>query len=216
MVGSMRRVGVVLVSAACLAATGGCSGDDEPGSTAPPGASDPGVAEPGSTDDSVMAPASEEVGDVSAAVLDQAFLAYGQCLGERLDVTLRFRPERFAGAMEEAGLPAGSIDPALVEQQRRQCVQEQQRLDSVAASYQARNPLTDDQIDQIVDEYLSCLKAGAPELASRIDTMPMDTLKDVDATYSELAGMVADPAVLNECRDTAVFGPPLRFGASDG
>lgn len=149
---------------------------------------------------------------LSAANLDQALNAYGQCLGEQLVVTLRFRADRFAGVVDDISLPVGVTDRDLIRRERERCGAVT-NLDAVVAAAQSDNPLTDAQIRAIVEEYRTCMADVAGLESQTASLAEVKTLEDIDRSLAEMSQTApSSMGGMNECRDSAVFGPIATFG----
>jgi hypothetical protein len=147
----------------------------------------------------------------SSAELIQALVAYGECVEQRFPIIIRFRADPFIGLSTQIGSQRED-EGDLVDEVAEVC-NRRLDLDRRISAYQVEHPLSSEDEDKLVAEFISCAGALSPAVAESVASANLETLDSVERFISILSPhdlSSQDLIALSDC-DQEMTGPEWVF-----
>jgi len=136
------------------------------------------------------------------AELEDALVAFGECVEESFPIVMRFRADAFIGLTTEVGSQQRE-DGDRVDSEVADCMG-QFDLDRRLSTYQSEHPISADDQRQLVEDFVSCASTISPEMSALVSGASLSSHNSVMIFISELgpqnAGLTGDELIaVSDC-----------------
>lgn len=145
--------------------------------------------------------------------LEDALVAFGECVEESFPIVMRFRADAFIGLTTEVGSQhredGDRVDSAVAD-----CMG-QFDLDRRLSAYQSEHPISAADQRRLVQDFISCASATSPEMSDLVSGANLSSHNSVMSFISELrpqnAGLTGDELVAVSDCEAEMTGPERVF-----
>ena len=179
----------------------------EPASTTPASTAPPS--------DAIVVPGPEPLGYIPTVdQVNEAIMAYADCLGEHLTGTIRYNPSRPTGMIQDIGDPSASGPSDLIGAETLRC-ETATNVQGFLEAFSAFGAIEVDQSVATIDSFRQCVVARVPDIETELDAAGITSLDALEAGYLELIRRHPRETgtVISDCRDEAVYGTDIRIGS---
>lgn len=136
------------------------------------------------------------------AELEDALVAFGECVEESFPIVMRFRADAFIGLTTEVG-SQHERDGDRVDSEVADCMG-QFDLDRRLSAYQSEHPISAADQRRLVEDFISCASSISPEMSDLVSGANLSSHNSVMSFISELrpenAGLTGDELVaVSDC-----------------
>lgn len=148
-----------------------------------------------------------------AAELEDALVAFGECVEASFPIVMRFRADAFIGLTTEVG-SQHSEDGDRVDSEVADCMG-QFDLDRRLSAYQSEHPISADDQRQLIEDFVSCASTISPEMSDLVSGANLRSHNSVMVFISELgpqnAGLPGEELIAVSDCESEMTGPERVF-----
>lgn len=145
--------------------------------------------------------------------LEDALVAFGECVEESFPIVMRFRADAFIGLTTEVGSQHRE-DGDRVDSEVADCMG-QFDLDRRLSAYQSEHPISAADQRQLVEDFISCASTISPEMSDLVSEADLSSHNSVMSFISELrpqnAGLTGDELIAVSGCESEMTGPERVF-----
>ena len=143
--------------------------------------------------------------------LEEALVAFGECVEESFPIVMRFRADAFIGLATEVGSQRRE-DGDRVDSEVADCMG-QFDLDRRLSAYQSEHPISPADQRQLVEDFISCASTISPEMSDLVSGANLSSHNSVMSFISELlnAGLTGDELIAVSDCEAEMTGPERVF-----
>jgi hypothetical protein len=147
------------------------------------------------------------------AELEEALVAFGECVEESFPIVMRFRADAFLGLTTEVGSQHRE-DGDRVDSVVADCMG-QFDLDRRLSEYQSEHPISAAEQRQLVEGFISCASTISPEMSELVSGANLSSHNSVMSFIGELvpqnAGLTGDELIAVSDCESEMTGPERVF-----
>lgn len=143
--------------------------------------------------------------------LEDALVAFGECVEESFPIVMRFRADAFIGLTTEVGSQHRE-DGDRVDSEVADCMG-QFDLDRRLSAYQSEHPISAADQRRLVEDFISCASTISPEMSELVNEANLSSHSSVMGFISELlnAGLTGDELIAVSDCEAEMTGPERVF-----